>query len=62
VRDRAIYPVEIKKSASPRGEWSRQFSVLDRLEHAPAEGAVVCLCRERLLIAEGLEAVPVGVL
>lgn len=61
MRDRTIYPVEIKKSASPRREWAQQFSVLDRLDPAPAEGAVVCLRRERWPIAEGLEAVPVGV-
>jgi predicted AAA+ superfamily ATPase len=62
LKDRAIHPVEIKKSAGPRREWAGQFSVLDRLKRRPSEGGVVCLCRERLPITKGISAIPVGLL
>ena len=60
VQDRAICPVEIKKSASPRREWAQQFATLDRLEPGWREGGIVCLCRERLPLTEKINAIPVG--
>lgn len=62
VQDRSIHPVEIKKSASPRREWAERFSVLDRLKPERSAGSVVCLCRERLPLAENVSAIPVGML
>lgn len=62
VRDQAIYPVEIKKSASPRREWTQVFSVLDRLDLDRSEGGVVCLCRQMLPLADNVTAIPVGLL
>ncbi len=62
VQDQAIYPVEIKKSASPRREWIQSFTALDRLKPSRSEGGVVCLCRERLPLADNVTAIPVGLL
>lgn len=62
VQDQAIYPVEIKKSASPRREWAQPFSALDRLKPSRSEGGVVCLCRERLPLTDKITAIPVGLL
>lgn len=62
VQDRALYPIEIKKSASPRPDWVRQFSVLDRLHPAWTQGGVICLCRELLPLSQKATAIPVGLL
>ncbi len=62
IHDQAIYPVEIKRSASPRREWTQPFSALDRLKPSRSEGGVVCLCRERLPLADKVTAIPVGLL
>jgi len=60
--DRSIHPVEIKKSASPRREWAQQLSVLERLKPKLSAGGIVCLCRERLPLAENICTIPVGFL
>ncbi len=60
LQDRSIYPIEIKKSATPRREWSACFGPLDRLDLARSDGAVVCLCRERIPLSDRVAAVPVG--
>ena len=62
VQDRAMYPIEIKKSAQPRPEWVSHFGTLDRLRPAWAEGGVVCLCRELLPLTRKASAIPVGLL
>jgi len=62
VQDRALYPIEIKKSASPRPDWVRQFRVLDRLHPAWTQGGVICLCRELLPLSQKATAIPVGLL
>lgn len=62
VADGVLHPIEVKKSADPRREWTRHFTALDRLGGKRGEGAVVCLCREPLPLGEGVTAVPVGVL
>ncbi|RJP35990.1 MAG: ATP-binding protein [Phycisphaerales bacterium] len=61
-RDGEIYAVEVKKSATPRREWTRSFSVLDRLAPQWREGGVVCLCRQRLPLDDRVSAIPVGLL
>jgi len=62
VQDKAIHPVEIKKSASPRREWAHVFSTLDRLKPGWSAGGVVCFCRERLPLTEKVTAIPIGLL
>ena len=62
VQDRTIHPVEVKKSAAPRRDWSGQFSVLDRLKPRWTAGGFVCLARERMPLAENVSVIPVGVI
>jgi len=62
LKDRLAYPVEIKKSASPRGEWARLFSSPDRLKLKWPEACVACLCRELLPLTGNVSAFPVGLL
>ncbi|MGD8451394.1 MAG: ATP-binding protein [Phycisphaerae bacterium] len=62
LKDQMLYPVEIKKAASPRPEWARQFTALKRFKSPSPAGGVLCLCRERLPLAEGISAIPVGLL
>ena len=60
VQDRAVHPVEIKKSAAPRQDWVGQFSVLDRLKPHWTAGGFVCLARERMPLKEDVSVIPVG--
>ena len=52
--------MEIKLGATPRSEWVRHFSVLERLGAPIGEGAVVCLAPEPVPLTETVTAVPVG--
>ena len=60
VADGTLYPVEIKKSASPRRSWLPAFAALGRLDIPVGEGAVVCLCDQPVPLDESVNAVPVG--
>jgi len=62
VQDRTLYPVEVKKAASPKPEWVRSFSALERLGLNVGEGGVVCLCKQILPIVKRANAIPVGLL
>jgi predicted AAA+ superfamily ATPase len=62
VQDREMYPMEIKKSASPRSDWVNHFGALDRLRLVWREGGVICLCREWTPLTKKVSAIPVGVL
>lgn len=62
VRDRTLYAVEVKKSASPSPDWARYFGMLARLQPRGAQGAVICLTRELLPLTRTIRAVPVGLL
>ena len=60
VADRTLYPVEIKKSASPRRAWLPAFASLQRLDMPVGEGAVVCLSDQVVPLNDRINAVPVG--
>ena len=57
-----LYPVEVKKSASPRPEHTQSFKALDRLKKPVGHGAVVCLIDRPLPLDRQTEALPVEVL
>jgi uncharacterized protein len=59
-QDGTLYPVEIKKSASPSPDWSRFFGPLGRLRSRVGEAGVVCLSPELLPLGENAHAIPVG--
>ena len=61
-QDGIIYPVEVKKSANPGKDSIRNFNALRSLGQPIGEGAVISLVPMRLPIAEGVMAVPVGML
>ncbi|HRX86351.1 MAG TPA: ATP-binding protein [Phycisphaerae bacterium] len=59
-QDRHVYPVEIKKAASPRREWAQAFDSLNTLKLDWPAGAVVCLRRDALPLSDKVTATPVG--
>jgi len=61
-QDQTLYPVEVKRSATPQRQWAHSFRVLERLGKPVGEGGVICLCKEPLPLSEKVTAIPVGVL
>lgn len=61
VRDGTIYPIEIKKTASPRPADIATFSTLRRLGLPVGPGCLICLVQQVLPITEAVMAAPVGV-
>ncbi len=61
-QDQTLYPVEAKLSGTPRREWVRPFTALQRLGKNVGEGAVVCMCKEPMPLDEHVMAVPANLL
>lgn len=61
-RDNTLYPVEIKKTASPSQTASRDFQVLERLDKPVGPGAVICLRETDVPLSQSVDAIPVGYL
>lgn len=57
-----LYPVEIRKTASPSQNARRQFAVLDKLDKTIGPGAVLCLVERDIPLSQSVTAVPVGYL
>lgn len=57
-----LYPVEIKKTASPSQNARRQFAVLDKLGKTIGPGAVLCLVERDIPLSQSVTAVPVAYL
>jgi predicted AAA+ superfamily ATPase len=62
MQDQVVYPIEVKKSASPRAEAVRVFSALDRLGLERGPGALVCLTGQLIPLTRDGFAVPVGLI
>ena len=60
VKDRTIYPVEIKKTTRPAPSVAQTFRSLDRLGLKRGRGAVVCLTPDVLPLDRTTDAVPAG--
>jgi predicted AAA+ superfamily ATPase len=58
--DGVLYPVEIKKSASPSGDALRGMAALERLGVACGPGAVICMVSQMLPLGRRVTAVPAG--
>lgn len=56
--NRALYPVEIKKTASPSADDIRHFGTLKKLGLAVGPGVLVCLTREAYPLGNGNIALP----
>jgi hypothetical protein len=62
VQDGIIYPLEIKKTASPSAADVRAFGTLVKLGLPVGPGGVICLARQSLPISESAVSIPVRVL
>jgi predicted AAA+ superfamily ATPase len=62
VQDKIIYPIEIKKTASPSRDSIRHFSVLGGLKMKIGHGALVCMTNQVLPISSEVDALPVSML
>lgn len=60
VRNGTVYPVEIKKSASPDKAAIRHFAALDKLGMPVGPGAVISLVSQSLPLTETVWTVPAG--
>ena len=60
VQDGVVYPLEFKKSASPRRETVRHFRKLDKLGLKVGSGGVICLSESSLPLERGWVTTPVG--
>ena len=59
VRDGTIYPLEIKKTASPTAADVRSFTTLERLGHPVGPGGVICLAQQSLPITGSAVSIPI---
>jgi len=60
--NQTVYPLEVKKSASPSREWTRAFSPLQRLGMKVGDAAIVCFCREPMPLETNALALPVALI
>lgn len=61
-QDQRIYPVEVKKTASPDSDDLRGFRALAKTGAEVGLGAILCLCQERMPLTREVQAVPIGLL
>ena len=62
VQNEKIYPLEIKKTASPSKNDVRHFCVLERLKKEIGPGGVICLTEQSLPLTESTISIPVSCL
>lgn len=62
VEDGTIYPLEVKKTASPTAADVRHFQVLDRLKMPVGPGGVICLAQQSLPLSPAAVSIPVAAL
>jgi len=62
VKDRTVYPIEIKKTASPKRNAVRHFKILEKLNMTIGQGGVICLCDQVLPISENTYSIPLSFL
>ena len=59
--DQMLYPLEVKKSASPKKKWTNAFSTVSRLGQIDG-GGVLCLCKELLPMGNNTYAIPINII
>lgn len=57
-QNQILYPIEIKKTASPSNMVFKNFSVLECLNKKIGHGAVICLVPEIVPVSKTVDAVP----
>lgn len=61
-RDGTLYPIEIKKTATPSHDATKHFAVLDKLKTNIGPGAVICLRETDIPLSRTVTAIPVSYL
>ncbi len=61
-QDNILYPVEIKKSATPSLSAANNFGLLEKLGQPIGKGAVLCLRQKDIPLSAKINAIPVGYL
>jgi predicted AAA+ superfamily ATPase len=61
-RNQKLYPIEVKKSTTPKKDWVSHFSALQKLKRKISSGAVICMTEKVLPIDGKNDAVPVTIL
>ncbi|MDR2869568.1 MAG: ATP-binding protein [Deferribacteraceae bacterium] len=61
-RNMTLYPIEVKRSASPKGTSFKSFAQLAKLDKAVGSGAVLCLRNGHLPISQDVIAMNIGYL
>ncbi|MBW8073246.1 MAG: DUF4143 domain-containing protein [Ferrovum sp.] len=61
-QDNTLYPLEIKKSATPSQNSTHHFGVLAKLNQPVGHGAVLCLRQQDIPLSAEIDAIPVGYL
>ena len=57
-RDGTLYPIEIKKTATPSLSAAKSFAILDKLKKNIGPGAVICLRESDVPLSRDVTAVP----
>ena len=61
-RDNVFYPIEIKRTASPKEDDVKTFRLLEKMGVKAGKGAIVCLYENLLPLNREVQIVPVGYL
>ena len=61
-QNQTLYPIEVKKSATVQRQWTKAFSVLERLKCKVGPGIILCMTGQRLPLDEQNQAIPISVL
>ena len=62
VRDGAVYPLEVRKTASPGRNDVRHFRILGKLGIPAGPGGVICLAEQSLPLTTSAHSIPVSAL
>ena len=60
--DNTLFPIEIKKAATPGKEMISSFSALDSLNMQVGMGALICLAKESTYLTKNVITVPVDII
>jgi predicted AAA+ superfamily ATPase len=60
VQDGTVYPLEIKKTASPNKSDVRHFQVLEKLKMPVGPGGVICLTEQSLPLTPSAWSIPIA--
>jgi hypothetical protein len=62
VQDGVVFPLEIKKTASPNRDDVRHFGALERLGLSIGPGGVICLAEQALPLTATTQSIPAWII